>query len=219
MSAAGLAWQDLAIEQGGRRLDYGSLSLPAGHVLLLQGPSGCGKSTLLALLSALARPSAGTLCVDGQPLHALTPAQADRWRARHVGFMPQRLVLDPALSLLDQLAMAAWAKGLADPLEAAREALVPLGLTALAQRRPEAVSGGEAQRAALARALLGQPSLLLVDEPTSQLDDGHAAQVTDWLVRQRDGRRMLVVATHDARLVSGLAARVPADEWHQKVWS
>jgi putative ABC transport system ATP-binding protein len=219
MSAEGLAWQDLSFDQGGQRLDYGCMALPPGSVLLLQGPSGCGKSTLLSLLCALKKPSQGQLWMDGVALHEMGPGQADRWRADHVGFMPQRLVLDPALPLGEQLAMAAWVKGLADPQGEARKACASLGLSDLAGRRPDAVSGGEAQRAALARALLGQPALLLVDEPTSQLDDGHAAQVIERLADLQDGRRILVVATHDARLAAGLAAQVPAGALHRKVWT
>lgn len=191
--------------QDGPRLAFPDLDLPQGSTLLLQGPSGCGKSTWLALAAALLRPAGGLLQVAGQDLAALKGAVADAWRARAIGFLPQRLYLSEAMTVAGNLALAQWAAGVASDPAAAMRALQPLGLADLAQRRPSQLSGGQAQRVALARALLLQPRVILADEPTASLDDDAAAAALAALTESsvRLGAT-LVIATHDGRVAAAL---------------
>lgn len=186
-------------------LHFPDLDVPQGGMVLLSGPSGSGKSTWLALAAALVRPSQGQIVVAGQDLGGLDAARADAWRARAVGFLPQKLHLSEALTVMGNLALAQWAAGVAHDPRPAVEVLQALGLAALAQRKPSQLSGGQAQRVALARAVLLQPAVLLADEPTASLDDA-AADAAVTLLRataQRLGAT-LVVATHDARVAHAL---------------
>jgi putative ABC transport system ATP-binding protein len=144
-------------------------------VLLLHGPSGSGKSTWLALAAGLLRPTGGEITVAGQALAALRPVAVDAWRARAIGFLPQRLHLSEALTVAGNLALAQWAAGVPDDAAAVARVLSTLGLTDLAARRPSQLSGGQAQRVALARAVLLQPQVILADEPTASLDDTAAS--------------------------------------------
>ncbi len=184
------------------------VAVAQGTVLLLSGPSGCGKSTWLALVAALAAPTAGTLTVAGQNLNALKSAAADAWRARAIGFLPQRLQLSAALSVQQNLAMAQWAAGQVEDVARIRAALQALGVQDLASRKPGQLSGGQAQRVALARAVLLQPQVILADEPTASLDDAAAADAVGLLLAAaRAQGATLVIATHDARV----AALIPPD--------
>ncbi|MDZ7937071.1 MAG: ATP-binding cassette domain-containing protein [Rhodoferax sp.] len=191
----------------GAALHFPDVDVAQGAVLLLSGPSGCGKSTWLALVAGLVPPTAGTLAVAGQPLHALKSVAADAWRARAIGFLPQKLHLSAALSVQQNLAMAQWAAGQPEDADAIATALAALGVAELAGRKPAQLSGGQAQRVALARAVLLQPQVLLADEPTASLDDEAAADaVALLLTTARTHGATLVIATHDARV----AALIPA---------
>lgn len=194
--------------RNGPRLDFPDINVPQGAVLLLSGPSGCGKSTWLALVAGLVAPAAGSLCVAGQPLGALKSIAADAWRARAIGFLPQKLYLSSALNVYQNLAMAQWAAGQVEDAARIFAALQSLGVDALAQRRPGQLSGGQAQRVALARAVLLQPQVILADEPTASLDDAAAADAVGLLLDTAKAQSAtLVIATHDARV----AALIPPD--------
>ena len=186
-------------------LQFPDLSVPQGGTLLLRGPSGSGKSTWLALVAGLLTPSSGEVLLAGQAVHALAGAQRDRWRARTLGFLPQKLFLSEALSVADNLALVYFAAGLpADP-GAVHRALAALDLSALSGRKPSQLSGGQAQRVALARALLLRPRVLLVDEPTASLDDEASAAALGLLQRcAADAGATLVISTHDARVLQAL---------------
>jgi putative ABC transport system ATP-binding protein len=185
----------------GASLAFGDVTVPQGGELLLQGRSGSGKSTWLALAAGLLTPTSGDIVVAGQSLPKLSRGARDAWRARTVGFLPQRLHLSEALSVERNLALAFFAAGLAEDRAAMHRALDELGVAALAQRRPSQLSGGQAQRVALARATLLRPAVLLADEPTASLDDESAAAALALLrdCAARSGAT-LVVATHDARV-------------------
>ena len=186
---------------GGTSLSFPDVDVAQGTVLLLSGPSGCGKSTWLALVAALVAPTAGSLTVAGQRLDALKSVAADAWRARAIGFLPQRLYLSAALNVYQNLAMAQWAAGQLEDAQRIHAALQALGVPELAQRRPGQLSGGQAQRVALARAVLLQPQMLLADEPTASLDDAAAADAVGLLLTTAKAQNAtLVIATHDARV-------------------
>ena len=193
----------------GTELAFPDIHVPQGGVLLLRGPSGSGKSTWLALAAGLLRATSGQISVAGQDLNALKKVATDAWRARAIGFLPQKLHLSEALTVAGNLAMAQWAAGVPDDPRSVGSVLAELGLDDLAQRKPSQLSGGQAQRVALARAVLLSPQVILADEPTASLDDA-AAQAALQLL-QACARRCgatLVIATHDARVAQALPQAV-----------
>jgi putative ABC transport system ATP-binding protein len=193
---------------GGLTVELGDWRAEAGERWLLAGPSGSGKTTALHLLAGVLQPSEGRVTVCGQDLGALTGAALDRFRGRHVGIVFQRLHLIGALSVRRNLALARSLAGL--PADAARidEVLERLALSHRAEARPDSLSGGEAQRAAIARAVLNRPALLLADEPTASLDDANAARVLDLLFAEADAcGATLAVASHDARAAARFERR------------
>jgi putative ABC transport system ATP-binding protein len=172
-----------------------------GERWLLTGPSGSGKSTLLGVLAGLLRPTAGKVTVGDRDLSQSSGAELDRWRGRHVGYVPQRLHLVASLSVLDNLLLAPYLAGAAIERAAAESLLARVGVGELAPRLPETLSQGQAQRVAIARAVINRPLLLLADEPTAALDDAHASQAISLLTEQADAvGATLVVASHDARI-------------------
>lgn len=181
-------------------LTLGELALEAGRSCVIRGASGSGKSTLLSILAGLLPPTSGEVLLAGQSLYALSERQRDLWRAQHLGMVPQRHHLLASLSIRQNLQLA---QSLAQRQDASRlQALMDrLGLTPLARQRPEQLSQGQQQRAALARALVHAPVLVLADEPTSALDDANARAVIDLMLElTQEARVALLVATHDARL-------------------
>ncbi len=175
----------------------------AGEAWLLSGPSGCGKSTLLHILAGLVVPTVGTVRVAGTDLRSLSEGARDRWRGRTVGLVPQRLHLVGALDVRDNLRLAQSLPGL-PPDDARITALLEaVGVADLAHRYPRELSQGQAQRVAVARAVVNRPALLLADEPTANLDDAHAAQALELLRAQAvEAGATLVVASHDHRVRS-----------------
>jgi len=186
-------------------IHFPDLEAKQGEVVLLSGPSGCGKSTWLALVAGLVKPSAGTLSVANQDLANLTGVAADAWRAKTIGFLPQKLHLSAALTVAQNLGMAQWAAGQPEDLARIHSTLQALGVDELAHRKPSQLSGGQAQRAALARAILLQPQVILADEPTASLDDEAAASAIELLVQTASKQgATLVIATHDGRVAQAI---------------
>ncbi len=182
-------------------INFPDIEVAQGNVLLLQGPSGSGKSTWLALVAGLVAPTAGSMEVSGQAMHGVGQMATDAWRAKTIGFLPQKLHLSAALTVYQNLALVFWAVGVAEDGLRINAALNALGVAALANRLPSQLSGGQAQRVALARAVLMQPKVLLVDEPTASLDDQAASDaVTLLLSTAHANGATLVIATHDARV-------------------
>lgn len=189
----------------GQTLDFADVRVPQGSTLLLHGPSGSGKSTWLSLVGGLMSPAQGEMVVAGQALGALKTAALDGWRARTVGFLPQRLHLSAALTVEGNLGLVYFAAGLQLDRAAVHQALVALGVAHLAGRSPARLSGGEQQRVALARGLLLRPRVILADEPTASLDDPACGAALSLLQsRARDAGATLVIATHDARVAAAL---------------
>jgi len=205
-----LAWQGLSHRYEGaeRAIAYADFELAPGRHLLLRGASGSGKSTLLALLSGLLRVRQGELEVAGTSLAGLGARALDAWRGATLGVVPQRLHLSEALTVAENLALPALAAGQgSDPARAA-ELMAALDIEELAGRRPHQLSVGQAQRVAVARAMMRRPRLLLADEPSANLDDDNTLQMLALLLdaAEREGCT-LVLASHDARVVEALSAR------------
>lgn len=186
---------------GSSAIHFPDVQVAQGGVVLLSGPSGCGKSTWLALIAGLVRPTSGELQVAGQALSALNNVATDAWRAKCIGFLPQKLHLSAALTVAQNLAMAQWAAGEPEDRSRIHATLASLGVAELADRKPSQLSGGQAQRVALARAVLLQPKVVLADEPTASLDDEAAEFAVSLLLQTaRQQGATLVIATHDARV-------------------
>jgi putative ABC transport system ATP-binding protein len=174
-----------------------------GEHWLVLGPSGSGKTTLLHILAGILKPSFGEVIVAGQPLTKLKAGELERFRARHVGIVLQRLHLIDSLTVEDNVALAQFFSRL--PRDQARiaQVLAELGLADRRRAYPHELSFGEAQRVAVARAVVNRPTLLLADEPTSNLDDERCMQTLDLLESQANAcRATLLIATHDQRIKS-----------------
>ena len=181
---------------------------PGAHALLL-GPSGSGKTTFINIVTGLLTPSHGAISVAGEVMSALPPAARDALRRRTIGLVFQTLRLIPALSVTDNLALAQQlALGHVD--RAAIAGMIDrVGLAHRAAARPRQLSQGEGQRAAIARALITRPRLVVADEPTSALDDANAARMIDLMFDVADATgATLLVATHDCRIAHRFANRL-----------
>ena len=177
-----------------------------GAQWLMLGPSGSGKSTLLHVLAGILRPASGQAVVAEQDLGALSEAALDRFRGKHIGIVLQRLHLIDSLSVLNNLLLAQYMAGAKQDAARVREVLASLDLADKASAMPHELSHGQAQRVAVARAVVNKPKLLLADEPTSNLDDVRCVQVLDLLLDQaRACGATLVIATHDQRIKSRVA--------------
>jgi putative ABC transport system ATP-binding protein len=177
-----------------------------GEQWLLAGASGSGKTTLLHILAGLTTPSAGRVVVGGTDLATLAGSARDRWRGRTVGLVPQRLHLVAALDVRANLLLARFLAGLPQDRARVEELLAAVGVGELGGRYPRQLSQGQAQRVAVARAVVNRPALVLADEPTANLDDVHAAATLDLLRHQAQANgATLVVASHDARVRPWLA--------------
>lgn len=186
--------------KGAPPLRFAPLSLARGKKTLILGPSGCGKTTLLSVLAGLLPPASGAVTLDGHDLYKLPARERDRLRGRHFGFIFQTLHLLPSLTLRQNVALAADIARKPDPARI-DTLLDNLDLSAKAHRRPDALSQGEQQRAAIARAVLNRPAVIIADEPTSALDDANTAAAMDLLCAQAaETGAALLVATHDSRI-------------------
>ncbi len=196
-------------------LDGVSLRLEPGEALAVVGPSGSGKSTLLHILGALDPPSAGTVRLGGIDPYALPEGEQADFRNRCVGFIFQDHHLLPQLTLLENVLLPLLVRAErspADELARARELLARVGLSAREGHRPAELSGGERQRGAVARALIGRPSLVLADEPTGNLDRRAAAEVGSLLLDLARGENCILVAvTHSSELAGRFSRRVELD--------
>ncbi len=192
-------------------LDDVSFSVAPGDALVVMGPSGCGKSTLLYVIGALEPPTSGTVTINGNDPYSLDESAQAAFRGRTIGFVFQDHLLLPQLSAFDNVLVPALvAEG--GPTDAvrdrARQLLADVGLSDRLEHRPGELSGGERQRVAIARALVLQPSLVLCDEPTGNLDRASADAVADLLVDLHAKQNtMLVAVTHSDALASRFGRR------------
>ncbi len=176
-----------------------SLTIAAGETVVLMGPSGSGKTTLLSILGALCRPTSGRVQVAGRDLTRMPERSLSLLRRRTFGFVFQQPHLVRGLRVIDNVLLPALP--VSDPEEGLRERarslLERLGLGCRAEARAESLSCGEAQRAALARALILDPPIVIADEPTAHLDTARAAELISLLASLPAGGKTLVIASHD----------------------
>ena len=187
-----------------------SVTLASGEIAVLLGRSGSGKSTLLNVIAGIDRPTAGSVLVNGTDLTALDEQARTLFRRRHIGFVFQFFNLIPLLTVEENLLLPLDLNGRADAKGVARahDLLDRVGLAGRGDSFPERLSGGEQQRVAIARALIHDPTLILADEPTGNLDADTAAIVLDLLdTLAREAGRTVLMATH-SREVIGVADRI-----------
>lgn len=199
--------QILALDKRFRRgtetiqiLENLDLEVGQGEFVALMGPSGSGKTTLLNLIGGLDRPSGGSLRISGQPIEQLTERQLAAWRARHVGFVFQLYNLLPVLTAERnvELPLLLTSLGRARRRQQVALALKMVGLAHRARHYPRQLSGGEQQRVGIARAIVTDPSLLLCDEPTGDLDRRAGDEILNLLqALNRDHGKTILMVTHD----------------------
>jgi putative ABC transport system ATP-binding protein len=186
-----------------------SFELPRGALVGLSGPSGSGKSTLLNVLGGLDRPTSGSVTVDGQALAGLSDDDLTLYRRNTVGFVFQAANLVPALTVTENVMLTLIPLRLseAEKEERVQAALEQVNIAHRADHLPGELSGGEQQRTAVARAIVNQPTLILADEPTGELDADNAARIMELLTGFTDQGRTIVVASHDPDVI-GVMDRV-----------
>ena len=192
-----------------------SLEIPKGDFLALMGPSGSGKTTLLNLIGGLDRPTSGSVEIAGEPISRLSDGQLSKWRARHIGFVFQFYNLLPVLTaeknvelplLLTRLSAAQRKKHVAT-------ALAVVGLADRARHYPRQLSGGQEQRVGIARAIVTDPTLLLCDEPTGDLDRKSGDEILDLLqALNRDHGKTIIMVTHDPQAAARARRTVHLDK-------
>ena len=205
MSNALVSIRDLhkVYRRGGERIDVlqgVDLEIPQGDFLALMGPSGSGKTTLLNLMGGLDTPSEGSITVGGDRIDRMSGGKLSAWRARHIGFVFQMYNLMPVLTAARnvELPLLLTKLGKADRRKRVQVALSVVGLAERANHYPRQLSGGQEQRVGIARAIVTDPTLLLCDEPTGDLDRKSGDEVLDLLqTLNREHGKTIVMVTHD----------------------
>jgi putative ABC transport system ATP-binding protein len=191
-------------------LDNINLEISRGEYVSIAGPSGCGKSTLLSILGLLDTPSDGTYTLNDQPVVKLSLAQRARVRNREVGFIFQSFNLIGDLNVFENVELPLTYRGMraSERKERVTAALERVGMAHRAKHLPSQLSGGQQQRVAVARAVCGEPSILLADEPTGNLDSKNGEAVMDLLKELHLAGATICMVTHDARYASHAARTV-----------
>ena len=209
---------DNIIEATGIRKSFGTLevlkgvdlAVRRGEIVAIVGKSGAGKTTLLQILGTLDRPDAGSVCIDGQDVFALGEKELAKFRNRHIGFIFQFHQLLPEFTALENVMIPALiaGEGRSESRRRAEQLLADLGLSERLNHKPAALSGGEKQRVAAARALMMSPSVILADEPTGSLDEANKQELNRLLLHLREQYgQTIIIVTHDKEL-SAIADRV-----------
>lgn len=188
-----------------------SLEVKAGEFLAILGASGNGKSTLLNLLTGIDRPSQGQIYVCGQRIDQMKEEELSLWRGRHLGIVFQFFQLLPSLSLLQNVLLAMDLVGsiaAQERLERAKYLLERVGVYPQAQQLPSQVSGGQQQRAAIARALANDPPLIVADEPTGNLDETNASAILEVFESLLELNKTLVMVTHNQNLANSASRQI-----------
>lgn len=177
-----------------------NLQLKRGDYLALMGPSGSGKSTLLNLVAGLDRPTSGTVTVCGESLESTSESKLAKWRSRHIGFIFQLYNLIPVLTAFENVELPLTLTPLSrrERREHVEAALEVVGLSDRAHHYPRQLSGGQEQRVSIARAIAADPTLLVADEPTGDLDAKSAAEILDLMERlNSEFHKTIIMVTHD----------------------
>jgi len=177
-----------------------SLTIPEGDFLALMGPSGSGKSTLLNLIAGIDKPDAGELLVDGEDITRLSEAELADWRASHVGFIFQFYNLMPVLDAFENVELPLLLTTLSrrERRERVETALALVGLSDRMEHYPNELSGGQQQRVAIARAFISDPTIIVADEPTGDLDRKSAGEILGLLRRLNEEMgKTIIMVTHD----------------------
>jgi putative ABC transport system ATP-binding protein len=191
------------------------LDIPRGDFVALMGPSGSGKTTLLNLIGGLDTPTQGSVSVDGKRIDQFSGGELARWRAEHVGFVFQFYNLLPVLSAQKnvELPLLLSKMGSAERAKRATVALTLVGLADRAGHKPSELSGGQEQRVAIARALVTDPTLLVCDEPTGDLDRKTADEILGLLqVLNREHGKTIIMVTHDPKAAEFASRTVHLDK-------
>jgi putative ABC transport system ATP-binding protein len=204
--------------RGGERIEvlHGiDLDIPRGEFVALMGPSGSGKTTLLNLIGGLDTPTAGSVVVDGQRIDQLSSGELSRWRADNVGFVFQFYNLLPVLSAQKnvELPLLLTSMSAAQRRRRATIALTLVGLADRARHKPKELSGGQEQRVAIARAIVSDPTLLVCDEPTGDLDRATGAEILSLLqMLNREHGKTIVMVTHDPKAAEYASRQLHLDK-------
>ncbi|MFB2119625.1 ABC transporter ATP-binding protein [Parapedobacter sp. 2B3] len=191
---------------GGETLQFADLNVSAGQHTLILGNSGSGKTTLLHILSGLLKPQAGSVQIDGQELYQLSSRRLDAYRGQRIGLIFQEAHLVKSLTVRENLQIAQGFAGTRVDNSRIREVLTLLELDHKAHSYPSKLSRGQIQRAAIARAVVNHPAILVADEPTASLDDRNTERVLDLLFAQATQHgATLIIATHDKRVKTHFA--------------
>jgi len=196
-------------------LEHVSLEIPAGRFVALMGPSGSGKSTLLNLIAGIDQPTSGRIEVAGEELSGMSERRLAAFRSRHVGFIFQLYNLIPVLTAFENVELPLLLTSLSKA-ERRKQAMLALDIVGLADRAdhtPRQLSGGQEQRVAIARAVVTDPTLLLADEPTGDLDKKSEEEILTLLQRlNREFKKAIVMVTHDPKAAARAARTVMLDK-------
>lgn len=183
-----------------RALDHVDLEVQAGDMMAITGTSGSGKSTLMNILGCLDRPDAGEYFIDGQNVATLSNDRLAEIRNRYIGFVFQNFNLLPRMSAVENVALPLLYAGRADANAKAEEALTIVGLSERMHHEPNQLSGGQRQRVAIARGIVGEPAILLADEPTGNLDSRTGKEILELFGTLNKQGRTIVMVTHDREI-------------------
>jgi len=192
-----------------------SLDVRSGEFLALMGPSGSGKTTLLNLIAGIDRPTKGTVSVSGKETSSLNETKLAEWRSRHVGFIFQLYNLIPVLNALENVELPLLLTKLSKKrrVEQARTALQVVGLGDRLDHYPRQLSGGQEQRVSIARAIATDPTLIVADEPTGDLDARNAEEILDLLQRlNTEFGKTIIMVTHDPKAAARASRTLHLDK-------